>query len=703
MKKVISLLGICALSAFGAIPETAEDWYKPPEGWGPTETKASWQKGEATYDITINQNGDITENLPKGVSEAERVALESALVAIYNTKWNQERIKTLGDNLHKVFSTDGITISGQTPDGSIQSYTIKFKSGIGESSTIQGESNHMQWNLADEKSLELLKGNKIQIRGWDLSDSKTSFWDYTGGAVMFRIKPDGNFVHYFPYHGVDKLSLAPNPNTKQLELESWSKNAVCKEKLSNLLQSPDDSLRASHHIVTRVGGRIHYLPIGAAISAGGVSVDGTSITTNLLNGAEEENAASLYGWASAPTLSIPYKASGETLDWVSQSDIVDNKSIGLVDGDDALGKFEVKGASLQAANNRYFGTPQKGSVNLGWYDLPNVTTNYIEGDEKTLTTVYNEGGVKKLGWKHWPLSVPSLARSVDGEIQWLPLELPTNITFTCDNVSIATNKNNELTLKDWEKFGHGVIGKAENGSLVCKEPMGTNGIEHIENEKVLAFGLAGFEKGNNCKENLAELMRLGKTSHQILARYTSGEGARPVLHYLPIGNLAAPPLDNITLKTNDMGNATIAQFEDAEEGEVLTKRGDAIAWEAVTAPPVVDELSITTNVIHGAAEIGKLSIYGFDTAPENTAPHVKVDEYGGHLLEWRATSGTIRVIGTDETEAVIGGETARTNTLTFASAPDSNVKVNVTEDGEGNVKVTIGVYYLTEDEISTDE
>lgn len=658
MKKVISLLGICALSAFGAIPETAEDWYAPPEGWGPTETKASWKKGEATYDITINQNGDITENLPKGVSEAERVALEAALTAIYETKWNQERIKNLGENLHKVFSTDGITISGKTPDGTTQSYTIKFKSGIGESSTIQGESNHMQWNLADEKSLELLKGNKIQIRCWDLPDSEKSFWDYTGGAIMFRIKPNGNFVHYFPYHGVDKLSLAPNPNTKQLELESWSKNAVCNEKLSNLLQSPDDSLRASHHIVTRVGGRIHYLPIGAAISAGGVSVDGTSITTNLLNGAEEENAASLYGWASAPTLSIPYKASGETLDWVSQSDIVDNKSIGLVDGDDALGKFEVKGASLQAANNRYFGTPQKGSANLGWYDLPNVTTNYIEGDEKTLTTVYNEGGVKKLGWKHWPLSVPSLARSVDGEIQWLPLELPTNVTFTCDNVSITTNKNNELTLKD-------------------------------------------FEKGNNCKENLAELMRLGKTSHQILARYSSGEGARPVLHYLPIGNLVAPPLDNITLKTNDMGKATIAQFEDAEEGEVLTKRGDAVAWEAVTAPPVVDELSITTNVIHGAAEIGKLSIYGFDAAPENTTPHVKVDEYGGRLLEWRATSGgTIRVIGTDKTEAVIGGETARTNTLTFASAADSNVKVTVVGDDAGNVTVTFGVYYLQESNLS---
>ena len=39
------------------------------------------------------------------------------------------------------------------------------------------------------------------------------------------------------------------------------------------------------------------------------------------------------------------------------------------------------------------------------------------------------------------------------------------------------------------------------------------------------------------------------------------------------------------------------------------------------------------------------------------------------------------------------GSASKVKTLTFKSASDSNVKINVTDDGDGNATVEIGVYY----------
>ncbi len=82
----------------------------------------------------------------------------------------------------------------------------------------------------------------------------------------------------------------------------------------------------------------------------------------------------------------------------------------------------------------------------------------------------------------------------------------------------------------------------------------------------------------------------------------------------------------------------------------------------------------------------------------------------GHLLLTRHSSGdlhylplgaaefdrlgpTLKFVGTDpENVAVVPGS-SETNTVTFASASDSNVKVTVERDGANGVKVTFGVYY----------
>ena len=50
--------------------------------------------------------------------------------------------------------------------------------------------------------------------------------------------------------------------------------------------------------------------------------------------------------------------------------------------------------------------------------------------------------------------------------------------------------------------------------------------------------------------------------------------------------------------------------------------------------------------------------------------------------------GTVTVVGTDGSTA-----TADAGKITFASAEDSNVSATVAADDEGNVTVTLGVYY----------
>ncbi len=53
----------------------------------------------------------------------------------------------------------------------------------------------------------------------------------------------------------------------------------------------------------------------------------------------------------------------------------------------------------------------------------------------------------------------------------------------------------------------------------------------------------------------------------------------------------------------------------------------------------------------------------------------------------KSGGAVLEVVGTD------GGKAVCTNRLTFASAQDSNVKFTVTDEGDGNVKITVGVYY----------
>ena len=87
-----------------------------------------------------------------------------------------------------------------------------------------------------------------------------------------------------------------------------------------------------------------------------------------------------------------------------------------------------------------------------------------------------------------------------------------------------------------------------------------------------------------------------------------------------------------------------------------------------------------------------LSLKGFDSAEVGQVAYKKSETE----LGWKSVG--VKFVGTDGSSNWVDGDgNANTNTpgqvVTFASASDSNVKVNVEKLGDDGVKITIGVYY----------
>lgn len=103
-----------------------------------------------------------------------------------------------------------------------------------------------------------------------------------------------------------------------------------------------------------------------------------------------------------------------------------------------------------------------------------------------------------------------------------------------------------------------------------------------------------------------------------------------------------------------------------------------------------------------------LSLHGFESAKDGQVPYkyvvdpeevdpAPVTTHIGNRLQWKyAFDRALKFKGTDGSSYTVGPACSATNTVTFASAADSNVQVHVEEDQNdpGNVTITIGVYYL---------
>ena len=167
---------------------------------------------------------------------------------------------------------------------------------------------------------------------------------------------------------------------------------------------------------------------------------------------------------------------------------------------------------------------------------------------------------------------------------------------------------------------------------------------------VPTLNVNGFTAGGNCTAKLNKMLSdpsesSNRSAHQFMARYSSG-GSTPTVHWVSID-------------------------------DVIGGGGSP-----------VDDTSITTNTSHGASSDGVASIFGFSTASAGDIPH-KTDD---GKIEWKpvASGGALIVEGTSGSTVT---SATCTNKLSFVSASDSNVKFTVTDKGNGNVEVKIGVYY----------
>lgn len=708
MKFLIVMILFCAWGAFAAIPDSASGWYNPPEGWNPTDTEASWEKNGVPYSCIINEEGMLTK-YPPGVSEAEKQALQAAVTAWHQTKWNKKSIETLGEKLHEVFSTDGITITGETPDGSIQSYTIKFTSGIGESGTIQGESEHMKWNLADEKSLELLEGNKIQIKGWNMANENITLWDYSAGAVMLRLSAgskDG--VFYMPYYGVDKLSLAPSSTSKKLQLNQWdSAPANGMLPLSEALVKDRKDTWSNYKLVVRNSSKgLNYVDIGTLPIGGGSPVDGTSITTNTSAGASVQGEASLYGWATADDMGLPYKSNGK-LAWKAADEWVDGESLAWMDVDGEK-RYQLRDAHMYAGKHskHYFGTASDKSASLGWHELPNTSTNRVEGDERTISSNPNIPGknpdpeVKTLGLIGWNYTYsgqdPLFMVNRGGALDYMPLPAITNLAAcACTNKwqsLLGWVEDGELS-EDGIKFEYSTLDEyLYNGLGYIYSTTPDNLHFNNDGDKIQAsftapenwadglslnltddgkYQIRDFEKAGACGASVSKMLSDPKgsdaTTHLLLAKKTD-DGS---LHYVPFGEGIAgggEHADGVTIVTNtaagavEQGLLSLYGFASAKDGKVLTKKDGKVAWEDGGIP--ADEITLAATEDKDGNK--KLGIKGFEDAEKNSIP-------------WKNENG----------EFVWGGASTVTNRILAGAG------INITDNGGG--AITISAQKLMED------
>ena len=177
-------------------------------------------------------------------------------------------------------------------------------------------------------------------------------------------------------------------------------------------------------------------------------------------------------------------------------------------------------------------------------------------------------------------------------------------------------------------------------------------------------------------------------------------------------------LDNASIWTNDNLLAEVKGFQHAlyntHPVKVMGATSDSTAWKHDATPDSDNIYDISYDLAtynrslerldnYGFGGVSNISnvwqVYGFADAEVGQVPVKREDVGGHHSLHWEYAGNAIKIVGTDGSTASVGRGSV-TNAVTFASAGDSNVRVNVADDGVGGAVITIGVYYVTESNLN---
>lgn len=614
MKRVTAFLA-ALLAAVAAGGYTYEDFYRPDDWEYPTlEGKAYFvgdygDKIPIGYKLYPKEDGSYSANLTDGghdAASAFMTAIEAsvkAAEAMAQAKYAQAQTDAFAKRLANLLMTDGFEITdsaGVTRRVRISAGSIGAALGAssGSSAPLPATIDTEFGGEPDGVSISKRADGRVQMVGADGAASSRDEWWLNYGFFVPYLVGGGRlgWLRYGGWHAKTFATVEDGGRT-MLTLAGWADDSArCGTTLSEILTEESVNNRSDHYVLTRRGtgkdAAFHYVPFGDRLALGSMGADGASITTNAADGAVSDGAASLYGFAAQEDYAIPYKH-GDRLSWRTASAWADGMSVEF-GTDDA--KLSVKGARDYAGKHsrHYFGTASDTSAALGWHELPNVTTNVVEGDEATISSdpsvpgQTGGGDVKVLGLRGWNYGYsgdsPLLLANVGGMLDYVSMAVASNgVPCGCTN--------------RWEALCEWVGDEAkleDDGTLTLPDgaPKGWADGESVELTDGGKYQVNGWASAGACGATVSEMLRNpdgnDANTHLVLAKKTdTGK-----LHYVPLG--------------------------------------DGIKAES------------------------------------------------GWALE---------IVGTD------GGSAVCTNRLTFASASDSNVKFSVTDEGNGNVKITVGVYY----------
>ena len=669
MRRAFTIALFLAVSISSAGEDSYKNFYRVSDWKDPTLEGMAYYVDDYgnlesySYNLKPTQKGSYYAEIydPGGQdpSSAYWTAIEAsvkAAEAMAEAQYARAEIDMFAKNLQKLLVSEGLTIT----DAQGETMTIKFNAGsLGRAmqSTMGGgdigatTTDKFAGDVkTDGVTVEANADGKLQIKGGATAASSATapWWDNSNFSVPVYT---GQGLQWARYGGIDDAVFGTlvEDSLYLLTLQGWHGGA-CGETLSALLTDPENEVqRTAHEIICRHGTgdnrTIHYLPIGDLIqSGGGAPVDDASVTTNEANGATSQGVASLYDWNNAEDGDIPQKGDG-VLKWTAPGDLVDDSSLACVEvGGESV--FEVKGAHTYAGQSakRYFGTDD--SAALGWYELPNVTTNIVQGDEATISSnpaipnVTPGDGVKILGLRGWSYAWsgdPVFLVNNGGVLDYIPFPAITNLAAcACSNKWTSllgwigdgepdVEHGINFTDQDLDTYLSNTLGFIKRVSVDWKS-VGTNANGQVE--------VLGFSDASACSATMGNMLSdpsgSDATTHLLLAKKTdTGE-----LHYVPIGDgvRAGAPVDGTSVTTNtsdgatSQGVASLFGWDDAGYGDAPRKGGDGkLEWFKIAG---ADGTSIVTND-------GKLAIAGFDgTQVAGDFPVVNAEG----TLEWVSTN-----------------------------------------------------------------
>lgn len=438
------------------------------------------------------------------------------------------------------------------------------------------------------------------------------------------------------------------------------------------------------------------------------SVDGSSITTNSEDGASSSGVASLYGWSDADADDFPRRGSNGHLEWKSPEDLVDGSSIAWAEVDGGK-KFEVKDAHVYAGQHsrHYFGTSNDKTATLGWHELPNVTTNRVEGDNITIASTVDaqDPGLKLLGLKGWNKGWggdPLFVVNAGGSIGYIPLPALTNLAAcACSNKWTRTLEwigdgevgDDGLTFEsaDLDRYLYGTLGyiysttpdnlyfdnDGEQIEASFTAPSNWADGDSVELTSEGAYQVAGWADASACAASMSAMLSSPEgsdaTTHLLLAKKTdTGE-----LHYVAIGDgvKSGAEVDDTTITTTTahgattQGVASIRGWSDAANDTYLSKNeGGNLEWRKVDPVPGVDDASIVTNMTK------ELTLRGYAAAENNAIP-MKTAQGLSWLKASSATNFLLAGAGINITDNGGGAITISAQALEDASAAPKTLSV----------------------------